>query len=64
MTYKNKGNKYDVSVNAREEMEDMNEIKRTICWSFNCLATSLGPEPEISIQVLENRAQAESMKVM
>lgn len=28
----------------------------TICWSFSCFATSLGPEPDTSIHVLENNA--------
>ena len=30
--------------------------------SLNCLATSLGEEPETSIQVLENKAQEARMK--
>jgi hypothetical protein len=42
----------------------INENKRTICWSFNCFATSRGPDPDISIQVLEKRAQAESINVI
>jgi len=32
--------------------------------TFSCLATSLAEDPETSIHVLENKAQAESMKTM
>ena len=35
---------------------------RNICCSLSCLATSLALLPDTSIQVLENRAQADSMK--
>jgi hypothetical protein len=37
---------------------------RNICCSLSCFATSLAEEPETSIQVLENRAHAPSMKAM
>jgi len=32
--------------------------------TLSCLATSLAEDPETSIHVLENRAQAESMKTV
>jgi hypothetical protein len=38
--------------------------QRTICCSLSCFATSRGPEPDTSIQVLENNAQAETMNKM
>jgi hypothetical protein len=37
-------------------------LRLTICWSLSCLATSRGPLPDTSIQVLEKRAQADTTK--
>jgi hypothetical protein len=36
----------------------------TICWSLSCFATSRGPDPDTSIHVFENKAQAEIMNMM
>lgn len=33
------------------------------CWSFNCLATSLGADPDTSIHVLERRALVPRTKI-
>ena len=43
--------------------EDSRWPTMNICCCLSCLATSRAEEPETSIQVLLNRAHAESMKV-
>ena len=37
---------------------------KNICCSLSCFATSDAEDPDTSIQVFENKAQADSMNVM